>query len=94
METSADIVPGSDVGQLREDLTPDRPEARGQTEEERLEMPLPHRCTDDLSGHPLQHCGACLPLHRSGHLAACRAGASAEAATSTSRQSIGATPCS
>ena len=42
METSADIVPGSDVGQLREDLTPDRPEARGQTEEERLEMPLPH----------------------------------------------------
>ena len=40
METSADIVPGSDVGQLREDLTPDRPEARGQTEEERLEMPL------------------------------------------------------
>jgi len=42
METSADIVPGSDVGQLREDRTPDRPEARGQTEEERLEMPLPH----------------------------------------------------
>jgi predicted PurR-regulated permease PerM len=42
METSADIVPGGDVGQLRDDLTPDRPEARGQIAEERLEMPLPH----------------------------------------------------
>jgi predicted PurR-regulated permease PerM len=50
METSADIVPGGDVGQLRDDLTPDRPEARGQIAEERLEMPLPHDAQTTFQG--------------------------------------------
>jgi hypothetical protein len=40
VETSADAVPGSDLGRLRKDLAPDRLEAGSQLLEERLEMPL------------------------------------------------------